>query len=594
MSADATALPERVGRYDIVIALRTDDRGRAYLARASGLGGFDRYVVLEIAAKAFQEREGFAKVAIDEATRVANLRHTNVVPVYDVGEDGAGVFLVTEYVPGASLADLPNAPKDVALRILVDALNGLHAAHEHADDEGRSFNVVHGDLAPSSIVVGTDGIARIADLPIARATRRAAKPLGDRFASPERMRGDELDRRADVWSGGVLAWEILTGTTFAAADAGDAPRVKSVDGAGSVADELDIAVANALKSDRDARTATCGAFAKELATAARAAGMFAEVERVAEHVKTTAGPELAKRREKILAPAKETTPTMIGVAAAKPDEPVLPDVPDVPAAPLAVKDTPLSVLGLKVDLTALVGDRANTAVLGAVTAPDDADKDEAKDEDADKGEDDADEIYESPVAVEPSTGTSNARSVLGGPLAKHEKIALAIGGGLLVVAVGIGIARCASGPANGPTAAGSASASASGDPSAHAASSSPSTPRAGALHITANGTIAKVAVGDRNVEVIPASSAEIELTPAERGKTLKVFVTSSDGRTAMATADPGVRGLDVVFGDRDTLPPPPPPSGAGATSNAPVATHAVPAAGGGAPKRTWPKRGPRK
>lgn len=636
MPVDVAALPERVGRYDVVLALRTDDRGAACLARASGLGGFDRFVVLEIAAKAFQERDDFAKLMIDEATRIANLRHTNVVPVYDVGDDAAGVFLVTEYVPGTTLANLKGAPKDVALRVLVDALSGLHAAHEHGDDEGRSYNLVHGDLAPASVVIGTDGIARVADLPLARATRRAAKPLGDRFASPERIRGEDLDARADVWSAGVIAWEILTGTTFVATDAGDPPRVKSVDGAGGISDEIDAAVAGALKNDKAARTATCAAFAKELSSAARAAGMFAEVDRVAEHVKTVAGPDLARRREKIQQPkaderAEDKPSTLPGVSASAPDVvaaaanadapaaaadpaeksspkaplPARASLPSVPPAPLKVADSPISVLALQVDLSAYRGDRANTALLGAVASPA---SDAAVDAAAEAGRDaapavDADEIYRSPVAVGPSTGTSDAKSFLAGPLAKHEKIALIAGGGLLVVALGIGIARCASGPSTGASAATSGSASAATSLASGAAmgSAMAGSSRAGILHVTANGTIAKVAVGDRTVEVDPDTTAEIDLTPAERAKTLKVFVTSTEGKIATATVDPGVRGIEVLFGDRDTLPPPPPPSGAasyaGGASSTTTTHTTAPAGGGGGSgggKRTWPKRGPRK
>jgi hypothetical protein len=132
MSSGVTALPERIGRYDVVLPLRTDDRGAAWLARASGLGGFDRFVVIEIAAKAFQERKDFSKLVIDEATRIANLRHTNVVPVYDVGEDEAGVFLVTEYVPGTSLAELKSAPPGHEPRRAEERAEG-----RRAQDPGR-------------------------------------------------------------------------------------------------------------------------------------------------------------------------------------------------------------------------------------------------------------------------------------------------------------------------------------------------------------------------------------------------------------------------------------------------------------------------
>jgi hypothetical protein len=260
-----------------------------------------------------------------------------------------------------------------------------------------------------------------------------------------------------------------------------------------------------------------------------------------------------------------------------------------------VIDSPISVLALQVDLSAYRSDRANTAVLGAVAAPDAADGEAAKEEPKEEPE-----IYASPVAAGPSTGTAGARSFLAGPLAKHEKIALAVGGAFIVVALGIGIARCAGGPSGGASAGLVSSSSAT---SLASASQSATATRAGTLHVTANGTIAKVAIGDRAIEILdPDTTADVDLTPAERNKTLKVFVTSSEGRVATATVDPGVRGIDVLFGDRDSLPPPPPPpSGAVAHASdggSAVHTTTTPAGGGGGGgaggKRTWPKRGPRK
>src|SRR5262249_39293969 len=103
----------------------------------------------------------------------------------------------------------------IALRVLCDALAGLHSAHELRDAEGRPADVVHRDFSPQNILVGKDGLGRLTDFGIAKARMRVGETavgvvkgkLG--YLSPEHARGKPLDRRADVWSAGVLAWEIL-------------------------------------------------------------------------------------------------------------------------------------------------------------------------------------------------------------------------------------------------------------------------------------------------------------------------------------------------------------------------------------------------
>ena len=225
MASDATEAPERVGRYEILLPIAKGGMATVYLARAEGHGGFDRYVALKLTLPHLREDPDFAAHLVDEAKLVAHIRHTHVVPVLDVGEDALGVFLVMEYVAGDSLSGLIRLasktdtplPARVALRILVDALDGLHAAHEHRDEDGGPLDVVHRDFSPQNILVGTDGVARLADFGIAKAASRASTTAAGtikgkmRYLSPEQARGAPLDRRCDLWAAGVVAWEILCG-----------------------------------------------------------------------------------------------------------------------------------------------------------------------------------------------------------------------------------------------------------------------------------------------------------------------------------------------------------------------------------------------
>ncbi len=371
MDLDGAALPERVGRYEVVLPIGGGRRSVVVLARATGLGGFDRYVALKLATPSLRTDEAYARALVEDAKRIANLRSNHVVPVYDVGEDEEqGVFLVTEYVPGDSLAGLRRLAREkgeplakpVELRILVDALGGLHAAHEHESDTGEPLEVVHRAFSPRSVLVGTDGIARVTDF---GAVGGAGEEADDPYLAPEQRRGEPGDRRSDVWAAGVVAWEILTGEEARVWE-GDPPRTK-------VTADLDEAVAGALRVDPEQRTKTAAAFAKELAAAARAAGILAEPEGVAELVGRLVGPELAKRRAR-LARSQEAgeggtaseVRTIIGMAAPPPpSREKLPSLPEVPPAPVAVPDAPLTFLALKVELGDGAADRASETILGA-------------------------------------------------------------------------------------------------------------------------------------------------------------------------------------------------------------------------------------
>jgi hypothetical protein len=238
--------------------------------------------------------------------------------------------------------------------------------------------------------------------------------------------------------------------------------------------------------------------------------------------------------------------TMVGVGA--------PVLPEVPVAPVAFADSPISVLALDVDLRQHLADRASLGVLGPAPAAVAADEEP--------------KVFLSPVAP---------------PRVAPWKLAAA-GGAALVVIVLFAVFFWPKG--RGHVASGRSD-SVVGEDGTVDLDAHP----ARRLHVTADAPIAKVAVGDRTVDVAPASSVDVALLDAEIGKSLRVVVTSTDGRVATATADPGVRGLDVVLGDPSALPPPPsPPSAKAAATSSPAAqAQAAPKE-----KRTWPKRGPKK
>ena len=228
-----------------------------------------------------------------------------------------------EYIEGDTLSGLLRrassigAPLDpsVALRILLDALAGLHAAHELTEEDGRHVGLVHRDFSPQNILVGTDGVGRLADFGIAKAASRlGATRTGTvkgkiAYMSPEQALGQHVDRRCDVWAAGVVAWELIAGRRLYASSGDEIgtlfriateipPRLSSV--CHDVPASVDDAVAHALTPDLAGRTPTAAAFARELGHALRGTPMDAvESSEVADVVARLVGPKLAARRSRV-------------------------------------------------------------------------------------------------------------------------------------------------------------------------------------------------------------------------------------------------------------------------------------------------------
>jgi serine/threonine-protein kinase len=169
--------------------------------------------------------EAVRRMFLDEGRIAGLVRHPNVVSVVDVGEDDAGPYLVMDFVEGVSLADLvarvvarrERVPIAVALRIALQIAEGLHAVHQLRGADGELLQLVHRDVSPQNVLLGFDGIARVTDFGIAKALGRASRTttgvlkgkLG--YFAPERLRFEEPDQRADLFSFGVVLFEMLAG-----------------------------------------------------------------------------------------------------------------------------------------------------------------------------------------------------------------------------------------------------------------------------------------------------------------------------------------------------------------------------------------------
>ncbi|MBW2453516.1 MAG: serine/threonine protein kinase [Deltaproteobacteria bacterium] len=265
------------------------------LGKVVGVGGFERLVAIKAMHPHMMEEQDYVDMFLDEARLAARIRHPNVVATLDVDQDDQGPFLVMEFVEGPTLAQMvkhlrkerQTLPLEVTLRIVVDTLNGLHAAHELTGKDKQPLSLVHRDVSPSNVIVGFDGITRLTDFGVARArvrlhsTRNSAVKRKLAYLPPEQLTEDDVDRRADIYAAGVVLWEALTSRRLFTAKSEAKLLVMLMAGATRTPREVNPEVpepisdvcmrALALRPAR--RFATAADFAEALEDAASRAGM---------------------------------------------------------------------------------------------------------------------------------------------------------------------------------------------------------------------------------------------------------------------------------------------------------------------------------
>jgi serine/threonine-protein kinase len=219
------ATPRIVGRYAIFDEIASGGMATVFLGRLMGAGGFARTIAIKRLHPQFAKDPEFVAMFLDEARLAARIRHPNVVPTLDVVASKGELFLVMEYVRGEVLSRLARAqktrnervPVSIVLRVMSDALQGLHAAHEARDERGVSLQIVHRDVTPQNILVGADGVGRLLDFGVAKAAGRAHTTREGQikgklaYMAPEQLTGTGVSRQTDVYAASVVLWEMLAG-----------------------------------------------------------------------------------------------------------------------------------------------------------------------------------------------------------------------------------------------------------------------------------------------------------------------------------------------------------------------------------------------
>ncbi len=280
----------RLGKYEVLCRLSTGGMSAIYLAHQTGLGGFNKLVVLKTILPEIGNEEDFISMFLEEARITASFNHPNIAQVFELDTDVGQLFMAIEFVQGCTLVEMARAcrqakesiPIGFTLSATRDTALALQYAHNFIDPRGRRQIVIHRDVAEKNIMMTYEGITKLLDFGIAKALGRSGRTtIGtvkgtSGYMSPEQIRGDPLDARSDIFALGVVMHECLTGLRlFHGKTPKDGMLAALKEEAQPpskwnplVTPELDAVVLKALQRERDKRYGTALEFARAIEKAA--------------------------------------------------------------------------------------------------------------------------------------------------------------------------------------------------------------------------------------------------------------------------------------------------------------------------------------
>ncbi len=297
---------DRLGRYRLIRRLAAGGMGEVYLAEVEGAANFTKQVAIKRILPHLAEDQGFVRKFIDEAHLMVQLHHGNIVPVLELADDEGELYIVMEYLPGRDLkavirrqrAEKTRMPVDLAVWLVAEVLAGLDYAHRKRGPDGELLGVVHRDVSPSNICLGAGGEVKLVDFGIARARgglhQSISGTLQGKFVymSPEQADGRAVDARSDVFTAGLVLYELLTDTRPFEGDTETETlrRVRQcvVEPPSTLRPEvpeaLDAIVMRALAAEPDARYATAAEMRRALSHHLAVGGSEADAEAMSRHL----------------------------------------------------------------------------------------------------------------------------------------------------------------------------------------------------------------------------------------------------------------------------------------------------------------------
>ena len=220
-------MPEPVvfGRYLLLERIAAGGMAEVFKSKSYGVAGFEKLLVIKKILPHLAANERFVSMFIKEAKIAVNLNHKNVVQVFDLGKVGDDYYIAMEFVHGRDLREITRAcakkriplPLSLACYLLAEIAAGLDYAHRRKDLDEKPLNIIHMDISPQNVLVSFEGDVKIADFGIAHAVggdgKRKGGVLRGKYAymSPEMATGKPVDQRTDIFSAGVILWELITG-----------------------------------------------------------------------------------------------------------------------------------------------------------------------------------------------------------------------------------------------------------------------------------------------------------------------------------------------------------------------------------------------
>jgi serine/threonine protein kinase len=224
--------PKQFGRYLLIDKLAVGGMAEIYKAKTYGVDGFEKLLAIKRILPHCSADSEFINMLVDEAKLTVLLSHANIVQVYDLGKVGDDYFISMEFINGTNLREVvrrvkeekESIPEDLAVYIVSEICKGLDYAHRKADPQGKPLAIVHRDINPQNVLISFEGEVKIVDFGIAKAAMNVSHTMAGvlkgkiAYMSPEQALGKPMDGRTDIFSAGLVLYEMLTGEKLFSGD----------------------------------------------------------------------------------------------------------------------------------------------------------------------------------------------------------------------------------------------------------------------------------------------------------------------------------------------------------------------------------------
>lgn len=279
-------IDKAAGRFKLARKIAEGGMGSVWEGIQYGVEGFQKVVAIKMIQESLSRDTEFVEMFIGEAKLVADLVHQNIVQMYQLGKIDKLYYIAMEYIEGVNLQEFMNrhfelnlkVPVDIAAFIISRVCRALEYAHRKTDKSGNLLGVVHRDVSPKNVMISTEGVVKLTDFGIAKAANLMRNQEGDvlmgkaQYMSPEQAQYMQTDKRSDIFSLGIVAYELLTGQSLFGSDKTavilenvvykDFPKPRTVNA--DIPEEVERILTKALERDVNKRHQDAGRMGYEL------------------------------------------------------------------------------------------------------------------------------------------------------------------------------------------------------------------------------------------------------------------------------------------------------------------------------------------